>query len=220
MVEYGKAWDIQKRFFLARSRNEVPDLLLLLQHPPVYTLGRRTFRFVNPSCGQDSSTSIPVYHTDRGGGATYHGPGQIVGYPILRLSLYTRDYHHYLRMMEEVIIRTLKDFAIHGQRRKGLTGVWIDELKIASIGVRISKGVTMHGFALNVNNDLSPFEYIIPCNMDNIKITSMKELLGKGVSIKNVEGRLINHFQSIFRLIQDKGHYDLCHCFIFKKEIK
>jgi len=220
MVEYGEAWYVQKRFHLARSRDEIPDLLLLLQHPHVYTLGRRTSEFIRTSYYGNNLPQLPVYHSDRGGGATYHGPGQIVGYPILKLSLHTRDYYHYLRMLEEVIIRTLKDFCIHGERREGLTGVWTDKYKIASIGIRIIKGITMHGFALNVNNDLSYLQYIIPCNMKDIKITSMERLLQRRVLIEEVEDRLIYHFEKIFNLSQTTGYYDLCHCFKFKKKLK
>lgn len=197
MVEYGKAWEIQKDLFHARSRNEIIDTLMLLQHPPTYTFGRRSQQGQPLLEGKDLS-SVPLYHVDRGGGATYHGPGQLVGYPILGLKTYTSDYHIYLRMLEDVMIRTLADFDIDSEGLKGYTGVWVKGEKIGSIGVRIIRGFTMHGFALNVNNDLTPFDKIVPCNIMGVKMTSMAEIFGMPVNIQEVEENLTDYFAKVF----------------------
>jgi len=228
-VEYGEAWGIQKQLFNAISQNEIIDTLIILQHPPVYTFGRRTIGrqllsnkttmlhvntkdnenppsppFIKGGKGGFSDANnlhgILFYDVDRGGGATYHGPGQIVVYPVLCLKTYTEDYHGYLRMLEEVMIRTLSEFMISGKRLKGLTGVWVDGEKIASIGVRIIRGFTMHGFSLNVNNDLRPFDYIVPCNIENVRITSMSKVLGKTLNLSEIEEALIKNFAIVFEI--------------------
>lgn len=196
-MEYGKAWRLQKELFHARSREEIIDTLILLQHPPTYTFGRRSQQG-QPILEEKSGEGVSVYWVDRGGGATYHGPGQIVGYPIIGLKLYTTDFHTYLRMLEDVLIGTLKDFNIEAQRLKCYTGVWVDGEKIGSIGVRIIKGFTMHGFSLNVNNDLSPFNKIISCNIKGVKMTSMSRILETSLKISEVEDKLERYFSSVF----------------------
>ena len=211
LVEYGKAWDIQREIFFARSNDEIEDTLILLQHPPAYTFGRSS-EIEQPILKEPNRTedvnNASIYFVDRGGGAAYHGPGQIVCYPILCLRPYTADYHTYLRMLEDVIIKTLKDFQIDSHKLKDLTGVWVDNKKIGCIGVRIIKGFTMHGFSLNVTNDLSPYEKIIPCNIKDLKITSMKEILGpekigQEQDISTVEERLIMNFSEVFNIMFD-----------------
>ncbi len=194
LVEYGRAWDIQKWLFHERSIDAVSDTLIVIQHPPAYTLGRRSL----PVYYDCDSSKIPFYRVDRGGGATYHGPGQAVAYPILGLKSYASDYCSYLRMLEDVIINTLSDFNISSERLSGLTGVWTGEKKIGSIGVRIIRGITMHGFSLNVNNDLTPFSRIIPCNIQGVEMTSMHEITGAALSMKEVEDSLINNFVKVF----------------------
>lgn len=204
LVEYGKAWDIQRDLFFARSNNEIEDTLILLQHPPTYTFGRSSEieqpLLKDPSYKEDVNNAS-IYFVDRGGGAAYHGPGQIVCYPILCLKSYTADYHEYLRMLEDVIIKTLKDFHIDSQRIKDITGVWVDNKKIGCIGVRIIKGFTMHGFSLNVNNDLMPYEKIIPCNIKDVKMATIKEIIGRELDISAVEERIISNFSEAFNVM-------------------
>lgn len=188
---------MQKRLFHERSIGIASDTLIMLEHLPAYTLGRRSLP-VQPALDESGSNRIPVYRVDRGGGATYHGPGQAVAYPVLGLRSYTSDYYSYLRMLEEVIIHTLSDFNIASVRVHGFTGVWVENKKIASIGVRIIRGITMHGFSLNVNNDLSPFKKIIPCNIHGVQMTSMSQISGLAFSMPEVEESLMNHFASVF----------------------
>lgn len=200
-VEYGEAWEFQKALLAARISGEIEDCLILLQHPPTFTFGRR-YKEGNliSHKGYYESNGFAVYKTDRGGLATYHGPGQVVGYPIVKMSTYTKDYYQYLRMLEEVIIRTLSDFGIVAERNEGYTGVWVDKAKIGFIGVRIALGYTMHGFSLNVNNDLSPFMYITPCGIQGVRITSIQEILNKNVNIKEVYNKLANYYASVFQV--------------------
>jgi lipoyl(octanoyl) transferase len=175
LVPYGEAFDLQKRLEAARWAGEVPDLLLLLEHPPVYTRGRRTTADELPM-GEDwyLAQGIEVVDTDRGGRVTYHGPGQLVGYPIMSLKPYRDDVHEYIRRMEQVIIAALGAYGIQAGPVDGLTGVWTPEpRKIASIGVHVNRGITTHGFAVNVNNDLQPFEWIVPCGIDHCQMSSV-----------------------------------------------
>ncbi len=196
LVEYGKAWEIQKDLFRARSQDEIIDTLLILQHPPTYTFGRRSQVGQYPPPLMRGGADI--FRVDRGGGATYHGPGQLIAYPIVELKSYTTDFYTYLRMLEEVMIGTLAGFNIRSQCLKGYTGVWVDGEKIGSIGVRIIRGYTMHGLSLNVNNDLAPFDKIIPCNLMGVKITSMSKISGTNLNISEVEEHLIHHFAKVF----------------------
>jgi len=146
------------------------------------------------------SLGFAVYKTDRGGLATYHGPGQVVGYPIIKISTYTKDYYQYLRMLEDVMIRTLIDFGIAARRNEGYTGVWVDNAKIGFIGVRMSFGYAMHGFSLNVNNDVSPFNHITPCGIRGVRVTSLKELLNTDIDMKKIYIKLAGHYSDIFRV--------------------
>jgi lipoyl(octanoyl) transferase len=175
LVPYGEALQLQRRLSAARQEESVPDVLLLLEHPPVYTRGRRSEPAELPM-GLDwyRAQGIEVVDTDRGGRVTYHGPGQLVGYPIMSLKPYRDDVHEYIRRMERAIIAALADVGIAAGPIEGLTGVWTREpRKIASIGVHVSRGVTTHGFAINVNNDLQPFEWIVPCGIDHCRMTSV-----------------------------------------------
>ncbi|MBI5756598.1 MAG: lipoyl(octanoyl) transferase LipB [Nitrospirae bacterium] len=199
MVEYGRAWDLQKRLFLERSHDRITDTLILLQHPPTYTFGRRSLP-EQPALQEEYDPKIAFYRVDRGGGATYHGPGQVIAYPILELRTYTHDFYTYLRMLEDVIMDTLTDFNISSERVWGYTGVWADGKKIGSIGVRIVRGFTMHGLSLNVNNDLAPFSKIVPCNIHGVEITSMSKILSTTLSIPEVEISLSHNFGRVFNV--------------------
>jgi lipoyl(octanoyl) transferase len=175
LVPYRDAFELQKHLELARQSDLAPDVLLLLEHPPVYTRGRRKEAGELPM-GEDwyRAQGIDIVDTDRGGRVTYHGPGQLVGYPIMSLKPYRDDVHQYIRRMEQAIVSSLADVGIKAGPIDGLTGVWTREpRKIASIGVHVSRGVTTHGFAINVNNDLQPFEWIVPCGIENCRMTSV-----------------------------------------------
>ena len=179
-VPYGEARAAQKRLEAARQADEVPDLLLLLEHPPVCTKGRRSTADELPM-GEDwyRMQGIEVTDTDRGGRVTYHGPGQLVGYPIVSLRPYGDDVHEYIRRMERLIILALADWQVVAELIDGLTGVCTPERrKVASIGVHVNRGITTHGFAINVNNDLQPFSWIVPCGIDSCQVTSVARELG------------------------------------------
>ena len=180
LVPYGEAFELQKRLERARHAGRVPDVLLLLEHPPVYTRGRRMEAGELPMGEQwYRAQGIDVVETDRGGRITYHGPGQLVGYPIMSLAPYRDDVQQYVRRMEAAIVASLADVGIEAGPIEGLTGVWTHEpRKIASIGVHVSRGITTHGFAVNVNNDLQPFEWIVPCGIENCRMTSVARELG------------------------------------------
>jgi lipoate-protein ligase B len=174
-VPYEDARLAQKRLEAARQADEVPDVFLLLEHPPVYTKGRRSTPDELPM-GKDwyRAQGIEVCETDRGGRVTYHGPGQLVGYPIVSLKPYGDDVHEYIRRMERLIIAALADWEVEAEIVEGLTGVWTTERrKVASIGVHVNRGVTTHGFAINVNNDLQPFEWIVPCGIEACRMSSL-----------------------------------------------
>ena len=160
-----------------------PDELLLLEHEPVYTIGRTPDR---SSLLDASRLPHPLYPINRGGQATYHGPGQLMGYPIIDLRRYGQDLHRYLRWLERLLIEFLSEYQIPAQRRDGLTGVWIENRKIASIGVGVRHWITMHGFALNVGGNLSPFAHIVPCGISHLAMTSMKEETGQSFSVIDV----------------------------------
>ncbi len=204
LVDYARALDIQKAIEKAVQNRTEPDTLLLLEHPHTLTIGRRG----NPAGVLLPETvlaerGITVYETNRGGKITYHGLGQIVGYPIISLSPDREDVHRYVRDLEEVLIRTMADFGIEAFRIKGLTGVHTTAGKVAAIGVHIARWVTTHGFALNVNTDLSFFNLIIACEGE--PVTSMKELLNKELSLATVEDRIINNFANVFDM-QPQDH--------------
>jgi lipoyl(octanoyl) transferase len=171
VVDYADALDLQTRLRDARLAGALPDVLLLLEHPPVYTRGRRAEPGELP-LGEDwyRAQGIDVVDTDRGGRVTYHGPGQLVGYPIMRIA----DVGAYLRTMEAAIVAALARAGVSAGPREGLTGVWAGDRKIASIGVHVSRGVTTHGFAVNVDNDLQPFAWVVPCGLEGVRMTSVR----------------------------------------------
>jgi len=180
VVPYDEARRLQKELERARHERRIPDVLLLLEHPPVYTKGRRSTVDELPM-GEEwyRRQGIDVVDTDRGGRVTYHGPGQLVGYPIVSLRPYGDDVHQYIRRMERVIVGALGSWGVEAEVVDGLTGVWTSERrKVGSIGVHVSRSVTTHGFAINVNNDLQPFEWIVPCGIESCRMTSLSRELG------------------------------------------
>jgi lipoyl(octanoyl) transferase len=189
LAPYEPARQAQKALEAARHAGEIPDVLLLLQHHPVYTKGRRTEPGELPM-GEDwyRMQGIEVCETDRGGRVTYHGPGQLVGYPIVDLTAYGGDVHAYVRRLEEVMVTALAKSGVEARCIEGLTGVWVEDAhggdrKIGSIGVHVARGVTTHGFAINVANDLQPFEWIVPCGIDDCRMTSVSRELGSEQSL-------------------------------------
>jgi lipoyl(octanoyl) transferase len=198
-LDYATALEIQKRTERAVLTSAQPDTLLLVEHPHTLTLGRRSSADgVLVSDAVLSARSIQVFETNRGGKTTYHGLGQLVGYPIINLSPDREDVHRYVRDLEEVLIRTLSDFGIQAFRIKGLTGAHTERGKAAAIGVHIARWVTTHGFALNVNTDLSYFNLIVACEGE--PVTSMKELLGREVEMSDVEDRIAKRFAEVFEM--------------------
>ncbi|MDP4172674.1 MAG: lipoyl(octanoyl) transferase LipB [Bacteroidota bacterium] len=199
MIAYDNAWDLQKKTFELRRNNSINDTLYLLEHPNTYTLGKVTDK-ANLISSEEflKKNNISIFEIDRGGDITYHGPGQIVGYPIIDLKLWKEDTHLYLRGLEEVIIRTCKDYGINATRIDKLTGVWIDHRKIAAIGIKVSRWITMHGFAFNVNTDLSLFNGIIPCGIKDKEVTSLKKELGMEINLSEVKSRLVSNFSEVF----------------------
>jgi lipoyl(octanoyl) transferase len=221
MMDYKKAWDYQEELFLKTieiktanrkieegSHQLTPNYLIFLEHPHVYTLGKS---------GSESNLLLDenglkekqatYYKINRGGDITYHGPGQIVGYPILDLDNFFTDIHKYLRLLEEAVILTLKDYGIESGRIQGLTGVWIDfeegkdnPRKICALGVKSSRWVTMHGFAFNVNTDLNYFKNIIPCGIDDKAVTSMEAELGEKQDLKGVSNKLKQYIADLFEM--------------------
>ena len=199
-VDYPDALALQRDLHHRVATGDLPALLLLLQHPHVYTLGRRgseTDILVSAEVLRDLDAD--VHHTDRGGEVTYHGPGQLVGYPILDLRAAGLGPLAYVRALERVIISTLAELDIHATAEDRPTGVWVGDAKIAAIGVRVSRGVTMHGFSLNVNPDLSYFNHIVPCGMPNASVTSIAEQ-GFGLDVSDVSNILIAHFARVLDL--------------------
>lgn len=219
LKDYQETWDYQQRLFdssvalkienrkLAEDNQTlVPNHLIFVHHPHVYTLGKSGDpRHLLLTDELLKSKQAKFYKINRGGDITYHGPGQIVGYPIIDLDSFFTDIHRYLRYLEEAVILTLSDYGIMGGRVDGLTGVWIDyetdnPRKICALGVKTSRWVTMHGFALNVNTNLEYFDYIVPCGIVDKTVTSMEKELGSHVEISKVEERLLNHLADIFHM--------------------
>jgi lipoyl(octanoyl) transferase len=200
-VPYGQAWDLQKQLVARRRAGEVPDTLILVEHPPTYTVGR-SGSLANVLLDEQarSRTGIELYEVDRGGDATYHGPGQAVGYPIVDLRPRGGDVHAYLRAVEELLIRTLSEFGVVGERDGRYTGVWVDGAKVAAIGVKVSVGVTSHGFALNVDPDFNHWSGIVPCGIQSRGVTSLARLLGQRPDEGEVKAALARHAADVFDL--------------------
>lgn len=207
---YKQVWDyqeelLQQKIKAKQSGIQEPGHLLFVEHPPVYTLGKNG-KEKNLLINETELTrkGIEFYHINRGGDITFHGPQQLVGYPVLDLDNYNTDLGWYLRSLEEVIILTMHEYGLRGERSKGETGVWIDtavkgrERKICAIGIRCSRWVTMHGFAFNVNVDLGYFNFITPCGIQNKKVTSLEQELGKKISMDKVKERLAKNFEKVF----------------------
>jgi lipoyl(octanoyl) transferase len=199
-VPYAEALALQQALVEERRAGRVPDVLLLLQHPPVITLGVRgsSRSHITASDSLLASRGVEVHETGRGGDVTYHGPGQIVGYPILDLRPDRCDVHRYVRDLEEIMIRICADYGVTADRVAGLSGVWVGLEKIGAIGVRISRWITSHGFAFNVNTKLDDFGLIVPCGIADRGVTSLQKLLGRPVSIDEVEERVIARFAEVF----------------------
>ena len=198
-IDYQAAWELQRELFDKRYKNVLPDILLLLEHNHTYTLGKTADK--NNLIGSKNyleENKISVYDIDRGGDITYHGPGQIVGYPIISLENWKKDTHKYLRAIEEVIIRTCSEFGINSSRNEKYTGVWVEEKKIAAIGIKVSRWITMHGFAFNVNTDLKYFGGIIPCGIKDKAVTSIENELKQKVNIESVKKLILKHFKDVF----------------------
>ncbi|MFO0707496.1 MAG: lipoyl(octanoyl) transferase LipB [Nitrospira sp.] len=201
-VRYADAWMLQQRLHRERVTGLRPDTLVLLEHQPIYTVGPRT----SPTAwGGDPDAShingIEVQHVTRGGSITYHGPGQLVVYPIVRLSSHARGVRDYVARLEEAVIRALHQFGIEGRRRAKAPGVWVShphEAKMASLGIRVERGVTMHGLALNVDMDLRPFNAIVPCGLTGCRVTSIAEVLGRPVSVSTMRHILLEQLQTVF----------------------
>ena len=203
-LDYGTAWDLQGVLVEERIADRRPDTLVLLEHEPVYTIGRTG---QEAHWGGDErnlrDAGYPVFRVERGGSVTYHAPGQIVGYPILRLGHFCSGPKAYMRLLEEVVIRTLAEWGIAGRRIDKLTGVWVEQgnmVKIASMGVRVARGVTMHGFALNVMLDIAPFGRIVPCGIAGCRVTTMAALLGRPIDVSLVRRRIAAVFAAVFGL--------------------
>jgi len=195
LVEYQAALALQAAMVAARQNDAIPDTLLLLEHPHVFTLGRGADeRFLLAQRPSD----VPIYRVSRGGEVTYHGPGQLIGYPILKLEGRDRDVHRYLRGIEEALIRALADCDIEATRREGLTGIWVGARKIGSIGVGIKRWTTCHGFALNVCLDLSYFRGIVPCGIDGCEMTSVEVLSDRVVAVDDLSTIVRSRFGEVF----------------------
>jgi lipoate-protein ligase B len=193
--DYGEVWAMQRELVGARQRDEIPDTLVLVEHPDVITLGRGTHRenLVAPG-------DMPIFEIERGGDVTYHGPGQLVGYPIFLLrDKEERDLHRYLRNIEESLILAVAEYGIAGGRKEGWTGVWSGERKLASIGVAVKRWVTLHGFALNVATDLSRFAVINPCGLEANVMGSMSSVLGRSIALDDVKTTVRRTFGEIFQ---------------------
>lgn len=200
LIDYQKAWDLQHSLHEKRLLNKIDDTLLLLEHPHTYTLGKSADKSnLLFSDVELERREIALFNIDRGGDITYHGPGQIVGYAIIDLNKWEKDTHKYLRTLEEVIIQTLYEFGIEAKRDKNHTGVWVDDKKVCAIGIKVSRWVSMHGFALNVNTDMNLFNGIIPCGIEGRGVTSLKEELNKNININILKSSLVKKFSKIFK---------------------
>ena len=199
--DYLRTWDLQKELFQQVMETREQNFLIITEHNPVITIGK--------SATTDNIVADPKYlmgqgidiiKTDRGGDITFHGPGQIIGYPILNLLKFEKDIYWYLRQLERVVIKTLANFKIQAKRIDGLTGIWVNDRKICAIGVKITRWVTMHGFALNVSTNLDYFKYIIPCGISDKGVASISDLVGNNIDIKDVRKKMLNNFKIVFNV--------------------
>lgn len=199
LVEYAKAWELQRKLHRQRLMEEIPDTLLLLEHPPTITIGK-SGRIENVLVPRETlrEKGVSLFFIDRGGDVTYHGPGQIVGYPIMDLKQRQKDIRRFVHDIEEVIIRMANDFSIRAGRDITHPGVWVDGKELAAIGLAIRRWITMHGFAINVNPNMAHFSFINPCGFKDREATSMSKLLGESFRPDAVKERLVLHFSDIF----------------------
>ncbi|MGD0489420.1 MAG: lipoyl(octanoyl) transferase LipB [Syntrophorhabdales bacterium] len=201
LLGYGKAWELQKRLHELRVRQEIPDILLLLEHPPTVTIGKSgSLSNVLAPSERLAEMGISLFFIERGGDVTYHGPGQLVGYPIVDLRKRGKDIYKLVTDLEEVMIRTVRDFSIEAGRDPGHRGVWVKQEELGAIGISVRKWVTMHGFALNVTTDLQHFSLINPCGFTDRQATSMAACISRDVSMESVRMRLQGHFASVFNV--------------------
>ena len=196
---YKEVWDLQKELVEKRRNSQINDTLILVEHEPVYTLGKNADE---NHILQHSPQDVKTYHTERGGDVTFHGPGQLVGYPILDLHNYKKSISWYMRSLEQLIIDTLAEYGITAERKVGLTGVWVGDEKIAALGVRVTRWVTMHGFALNVTPDLIYYSSIIPCGIFEYGVTSMAKLVTNEITVNSVKRVLTKMFMNQFQNIE------------------
>ena len=203
--EYGEIFSLQKKLNQARFERKIPDTVIFLEHHPCYTIGRKGGEdhiLVSDTCLEKEG--ITIYETDRGGDITYHGPGQLVCYPILDLHDYGSDVHVYARKLEETMILTLKKFGIMGARKEGFPGIWVDGKKIGFMGVAINHWVTMHGISLNVSPNMNYFAQIIPCGLANVTVSSMADILPNPVTVNEVAREMRHHCATVFNIeLQD-----------------
>ena len=204
-VEYGDALGRQRRLVEQRKAGAIPDVFVLCEHPHVITLGRNAKReHLLADDASLASRGVLVHATDRGGDITYHGPGQLVGYPILNLNGHRRDVVWYVRQLEEVLIRAVGEFGVEAGRKAGMTGIWVGEEKLAAIGVHLSRWVTSHGFALNVTTDLSYFHWIVPCGITDKRVTSLERLLARPVAMDEAKRAVVRAFGEVFSRRMEK----------------
>ena len=200
-MDYKPSWDFQKNFHQDVLSGKETDTLILVEHEPVYTLGKNA----NKEHLLDKSNSrVKVYNVERGGDITFHGPGQLVGYPILNLNNFKKNITWFMRTLENILIECLNTYNIDAYQKKGLTGVWVNDEKIGAQGVKISRWVTMHGFSLNINTDLSFFDMIVPCGIANCKVTSMEKLLGAPQDIQDVKFNIAKAFNKNIHLFDNE----------------
>jgi lipoyl(octanoyl) transferase len=207
LMAYEEALALQRELVEERRANRIPDLLLLLEHPPVITLGVRSEvsrANVVATSERLAELGIAVHETGRGGDVTYHGPGQLVGYPILDLRPDRCDVHKYVRDLEEVMIRTCGDYGVSARRIAGLTGTWVGAEKIGAIGIRISRWITSHGFAFNVRTNLDHFKLIVPCGISDRGVTSLEKITGRSIALREVEATIVRRFAEVFERSPDE----------------
>jgi lipoyl(octanoyl) transferase len=205
LISYAEGLEIQKALVEQRKAGQIPDQLLLLEHPPVITLGVKTRNNRSNIVAEPATLEaegVEVFETGRGGDVTYHGPGQLVGYPIIDLKPDRCDVHAYVRDIEEVMIRAAAAFGVQARRLPGLTGAWVGNEKLAAIGVRIAKWVTSHGFAFNVNTSLAHFDFIVPCGISDKGVTSLERLLGRPIPMAEVESAIERAFRDVFEPVR------------------
>lgn len=210
LIEYGEAYDIQKRLWSQKTGGHAADALLLLEHPPTFTMGKSS-KLGNLLLTKEELVreGISLFFTDRGGDITYHGPGQLVVYPIIDLKSRGKDIHRYVQGLEEVVIQALAELSIEARRDEKNVGVWVGNEKIAAIGVSVRRWVTMHGLALNVNPILEHFSFINPCGIPNGRVTSISKLLGQDLPLETVGERVVAHFAEVFHADIERGAIDL-----------